>query len=165
MSKWRKEENSQARQNNTLAIKQSQGSLVLPQELQIIFWAMSSQLFGRYWNPYQVEKVNCVLHLDSRPVRTRRLMMLTPSYLTTNQSEERPRADHVLLLAHRKTPQYSLQRPDTPPWGMSLLRCPLPQQSNKAVSASPKPLFLRFNPAPLYNKLNFSNNVANDAVT
>ena len=61
--KWRKEENSQARQNSTLAIKQSQGSLVLPQGLQIIFGATSFELFGRYWNPYQVEKVNCVLHL------------------------------------------------------------------------------------------------------
>ena len=46
--KWRKEENSQARQNSTLAIKQSQGSLVLPQGLQIIFGATSFELFGRY---------------------------------------------------------------------------------------------------------------------
>ena len=29
-------------------------------------------------------------HVDPRPVRTRRLMMLTPDYLTTNQSEECP---------------------------------------------------------------------------
>ena len=35
--------------------------------------------------------------------------MLTPDYLTANQSEERPRADHTLLLEHYKTPHYPLQ--------------------------------------------------------
>ena len=36
-------------------------------------------------------------HVAPRPTGTRRLMMLTPSYLTTNQSEERPRADHAIF--------------------------------------------------------------------
>ena len=36
-------------------------------------------------------------------------MVLTPDYLTTNQSEERPRAAHALLLEHGKIPHYPLQ--------------------------------------------------------
>ena len=36
-------------------------------------------------------------------------MMLTPDYLTTDQSEEGPQADHALLLEHCKTPHYPLQ--------------------------------------------------------
>ena len=32
-----------------------------------------------------------------RPAGARRLVMPTPTYLTTNQSEERPRADHALF--------------------------------------------------------------------
>ena len=35
-------------------------------------------------------------------------MMLTPDYLTTNQSEECPWADHALLLEHFKMPYYPL---------------------------------------------------------
>ena len=36
-------------------------------------------------------------HVDPRPAGTRRLMMLTTTYFTTNQSEECPRADHALF--------------------------------------------------------------------
>ena len=35
------------------------------------------------------------LHVDPRPVGTRRLMMLTPDDLTANQSEECPQADRT----------------------------------------------------------------------
>ena len=34
-------------------------------------------------------------HLDSRLVGTSRLIMLTPDYLTTSQSEEGPQADQA----------------------------------------------------------------------
>ena len=64
----------------------------------IIFWAISFELFCRYWNPYQVEEVKMNAdhkHVDSRPVETRRLIMLIPNYLTTNQSEECLWADHA----------------------------------------------------------------------
>ena len=44
-----RKENRQARQNNSPAIKQSQGLLV--QGLWIIFWAMSFELLCRCWNP------------------------------------------------------------------------------------------------------------------
>ena len=37
------------------------------------------------------------MHGDPRPVGTRRLMLLTPDDLTTNQSEECPQADHALF--------------------------------------------------------------------
>ena len=47
-------------------------------------------------------------HGDPRLVGTRRLMMLTPSYLTTNQSEERPQADHAL---HKPPPSPCLYKP------------------------------------------------------
>ena len=36
-------------------------------------------------------------HVDSRQVRIRNLMMLTHNYLTANQSEEYPWADHILF--------------------------------------------------------------------
>ena len=41
-------------------------------------------------------------HMDSRPVGTRKLIMLTSNYLTTNQSGKGPGAevDHTLLLEH-----------------------------------------------------------------
>ena len=42
-------------------MKQSQGLLVPPKGLQVIFWAISFEMFGRHWNPYQVGKVNCLL--------------------------------------------------------------------------------------------------------
>ena len=43
------------------------------------------ELFCRYWNPHQVGETNCMLltKTDPRPIGTRRLMMLTPTYLTT----------------------------------------------------------------------------------
>ena len=47
-------------------------------------------------------------HTDLRPDRPRRLMMVTPDNLTTNHSEERPRADHtpatLSLTLSSKTP-------------------------------------------------------------
>ena len=55
MRKCRKE-NTQTRQNNnSLAIKQSQGPLAASQGLQIIFWAVSFELFCTYWDPHQME--------------------------------------------------------------------------------------------------------------
>ena len=49
--------------------------------------------------PTRWEKLSecCPQALDPRPVGTRRLMMLTSTYLTTNQSEECPQADHALF--------------------------------------------------------------------
>ena len=60
------------------------------------------ELFYRYWNALQVGEVkNGILtaqkHIDPRPVGTWRLMMLTLTYLTTNQSEQCPQADHALF--------------------------------------------------------------------
>ena len=40
-------------------------------------------------------RVCCPQHIDPRLFGTRRLMMPTPTYLPTNQSEECPRADHA----------------------------------------------------------------------
>ena len=37
-------------------------------------------------------------HKDPRLAGTRKLMMLTSSYLTTNQSEESPHIDHNLTI-------------------------------------------------------------------
>ena len=55
-------ENSQRRpSNNSLVIKHSQGPLVPPQGLQIIFWAISCELSYRYWNPHQVKEVNYMM--------------------------------------------------------------------------------------------------------
>ena len=50
----------------------------------------------------QVVEVNCAAHKHGGPrlIKTRGLMMLTPDYLTTNQSEECPPPDHT----HPETP-------------------------------------------------------------
>ena len=46
-----------------------------------------------------MDKVNYTAYkqVDPKPVGTRRMMMLTPDYITTNQSEDRPWVDHTLL--------------------------------------------------------------------
>ena len=79
--------------NNRVVLEQSPGSTSRSVHNSIfeLFWRCR---VCRYWNPYRVGEVNCLL---SRPVGTTQCMMLTPNYLTTNQSEECPRADHTLF--------------------------------------------------------------------
>ena len=75
--------------NNSLVIKQSQGRLVPPQGLYMISWAISFELFCRYWNPHQKEEVNWMYaahnHADPRLVET---IQLTLNYLTINQQKD-----------------------------------------------------------------------------
>ena len=76
--------------------------------------------------------------------------MPTPDYLTTNQSEECPRADHALLLEHCKTPHYPLQGGVQSFEGISPLWPPLPGKAIKLLfSTSPKTLSLHFYLAPV----------------
>ena len=89
-------------------------------------------------------------HVDQRPGGTRRLMMLTLDYLTTNQSKDCPRVDHALLREHwlLTTPSregHSFE-------GINLPWSPLPGKViNLFLSiTSPKILSLRFNPAPMH---------------
>ena len=84
--------------DTTKWLSQSQGSLVLPQGLYIGFWAVSFEQFHRYWNfppGGRSELYVAHRHEDPRQVGTRRLMMLIPHDLTTNQSEEHPWPDHT----------------------------------------------------------------------
>ena len=72
-------------------------------------------------------------HVDPRPVGTRKWMMLTPTYLTTNQSEECPWADHTrfeLLLYN-----FSLPSPgwDTQFWGYCPTVVSFAWQNDKAI--------------------------------
>ena len=59
------------------------------------------EVFCRYWNLHQVGEVNCMLSasaaVDPRRVGATRLVVLTPTYLTANQSKDCPRADHTLF--------------------------------------------------------------------
>ena len=61
------------------------------------------ELFCRYWNPHQMEEVNCswrnAVHkqVDPRPFGTRRLMLWISTYFTVNQSEGCPWANHTLF--------------------------------------------------------------------
>ena len=89
---------------------------------------------------------------DPRLVGTRRLMMLTPNYFTTNQSEKCLQADNPCSLNHSyKTPYYSLQSGTHRPKGMNLLCPPLPGKAIKLfLSTSPKTLSPRFNLALVY---------------
>ena len=65
--------------------------------------------------------------------------MLTPNYLTTNQSEECPRADHALLLEHYKIPHYPFQAGTHNLEGISPLWPRLPGKAIKLfLSTSPK---------------------------
>ena len=50
-----------------------------------------------YRNPHHVGEINLIYpqHINPRTVGTRRLMMLTPDYLTTSELEECPWAHHV----------------------------------------------------------------------
>ena len=109
MRKCRKKGKQSSKQNNnTLTPKQNQGHLVLPQGPWLTFSAMSLELFCIDWDPHQVEEVYYMLptsKVDLRLDETRRLMMLTPDYLITNQSGEYPWADHNLLLEQYKIPQ------------------------------------------------------------
>lgn len=88
---------SLARQNNNLAIQQSQGPSVLPPGLYILSQVLEAVLQvlkpppGGRSQLYAAHK-----HVDPRRVGTRRLMMLTPTYLTTPKPGKRPRADHTL---------------------------------------------------------------------
>lgn len=98
-----KERRKQARQNNnTSAIKPKSKTFGFPsQGQQIILWAMSSQLFGRDWNSYQVGEVNCILPTN---MRTQTGLVCWLNDLTTSQSEEHPPADHT----HPTSPSHNL---------------------------------------------------------
>ena len=73
------------KRNNSAALGQGPGSPPTDTHNNIF------ELFCRYWNPLQVGRVNNYWwyashkHVDPRPVGTWRLMMLTSTYLTTNQ--------------------------------------------------------------------------------
>ena len=91
------------------------------------------ELFCRYGKPLQVRVGAAHKHTDSRPVRSRRLMMLTPTYLSTSPSEECPRANHTLF---EPLPWNSSLAPphwDTWLWGHSPLCPPFAWHSNKAI--------------------------------
>ena len=105
------------------------------------------QYLCRYWNPLQVEKLTMVCCPQAQRPQTSwtwSLMMLTPTYLTTDPSEECPWADHTLF-------EQLLQNFYLPSWdswfeGISPLWPPLPGKVIKlSFSILPKTLALRFN--------------------
>ena len=76
--------------------------------------------------------------------------MLTPSYLTTSQSEQCPRVDHIQLLQH-KTPQYPLLGGSYNLEGTGLPGLPLPGKAMKLfLPTSPQTPALRFNLTPVH---------------
>ena len=89
-------------------------------------------------------------HIDPRPVGNKSLRMVTPDYLTTNQSKKCPRADYALLLEHYKTPYYPLRGGTHSSEGNCPLWPPLPGKAIKLLFfISPKTLSLSFYPAPV----------------
>ena len=106
------------------------------------------ELFCRYWNSHQVEKVlyGAHKHVDPRPVGTRRLVMLASTHLTTNPSEECPRADHALFEPLLENSSLPLQVGTHSFEGISQLWTPLPGKAIKLFFfTSPKTLSPRFN--------------------
>ena len=81
--------------NNSLVIKQSQGRLVPPQGLYMISWAISFELFCRYWN-LGWKKLTVCCPLAQRPQAgwNQKVDDMSPDCFTTNQSEC-PRANHA----------------------------------------------------------------------
>ena len=133
----------------TLTIKQSQGpssraiNNILSHVLRAVLQILKPSAGGR-------SKL-CATHKHAHPrlVGARRLMMLIPTYITTDQSEECPRAHHALLLEHCKTPYYPLQGGTH---SLEDIRPPLPGKAIQLfLSTSPKTLSPRFNPAPMYS--------------
>ena len=100
------------------------------------------ELFCRCWHALQVGEVKMVCCPQTcRPQTswTWRLMMLTPTYLTTNPSEECKTVTALILIAY-PWPQAPTIRPLPIPqggghsyWGASLLCFPFAWQSNKAI--------------------------------
>ena len=93
---------------------------------------------------HQVGKVNCISPQAGRPMLVEtRLVVLTPDYLTTNQSEECAPADVALLVKHFKTGHYPLQDRTHSLDRSSPLWPPLPGNAVKLfLSTSPKTLCL-----------------------
>ena len=71
--------------------------------------SMGSHSVKHNWSNLAAAAAAAHKHTDPRLVGTKKLVMLTPSYLTTNQSEEFPWADHTLFLEHYKTLHYLFQ--------------------------------------------------------
>ena len=88
--KCRNKENQSKAEIIVQYIIQGQGPLVPPQGLQIIFQVKSLSCFA------DTEIPGAHKYIDPRLVGTRRLVRLTPDYLTTSQSEECPQIDHTL---------------------------------------------------------------------
>ena len=125
------------KRNNSATMSQGPGSPARDTHSSIF------ELFCRCWTyMYAAHK-----HIDPRLVGTRRLKMLTHTYLITNQSEECSWVDHALLLD-------PLLRPlgqDIQFWGHSPLCPPLPGKAIKLFfSTSPKTLSPKFNLVPVY---------------
>ena len=92
--------------------------------------------------------------MDQRLVGTRRLMMLTPTHLTGNQSEVCP---CPFLEAITVTPHYPLQMRAHILEGISPLRPLLPGKTIKLFfSTSLQTLSLRFDSAAVYREANLS---------
>ena len=82
-------------------------------------------------------------------------MILTPTNLTTNPSEECPRADHALF--YYKTCHYPPQVGTLGFEGISPLCPPLPDKAIKiSFSTSSKALFPSFDSAPVYREAELS---------
>ena len=91
-------ERATVKQDKIIIVQSLNSRTLSTQGLLVIFWAMSWR-FYRYWNPHQVEEVK--LYAASKHVtdligaEARKLLMLTPDYLTTNQSDEHLQADYT----------------------------------------------------------------------
>ena len=77
--------------NNIAALGQSVGSSSRDTQNHTF------ELFCRYWHPNDVGEINHMLPTSTEtPDPLTRRLRLTPTYLTTNQSEKWPQADHAL---------------------------------------------------------------------
>ena len=69
----------------------------LPQQEYKLVDISQRNRYSKCSQAVQCLTVQCSLAVDPRLVGTRRLMMLIPTYLTTNLLEKYPQADHALF--------------------------------------------------------------------
>ena len=126
------------KRNNSATMSQGAGSPSRDTHSSIF------ELFCRYWTyMYAAHK-----DIDPRLVGTRRMKMLTHTYLITSQSEECSWVDHAHLSEPLLLPPLGQ---DMQFWGHSPLCPPLPAKAIKlSFSTSPKTLSPKFNLVAVY---------------
>ena len=133
-----RKENSQVRQNNNrLAIKRSRGSFSSSSRTIDNILSHNLEPFRRYWDPQQVEEVNCMLPTSTaspEPLEPKGWWCwLLETSSPTNQKNVHERITLSSLNHYHKTTHYNLRVGTHSFEGISLLWPPLPGKAIKLL--------------------------------